>query len=390
MPNSNTIVDLSTEITKLRMKNPGHAAHSLRLLKGQVIEVWERWSRDEICAAKGRDELVLRDEIPAFLDQLVYALNPDDPQYDATEGNDIAKQHGLQRATTEGYCLKEMLSEYSLLKRTLFMLLDKEHPLSAGEREIIDDSIDKAMQDAALEFSEFQKSIYKVALEKSERSNKDLDHFAAIAAHDLKSPLATISGYLSLLNDEFRQDCSADTAESLDFVLSATERMRNLVDRLLEYSRLRAAEKRFGPVNLTDASNAAAENLKSLIESKNATLERKTLPTIHGDIHLIVQLFQNLIANALKFNESKHPVVQITAEEHHEHWAISVHDNGIGFDAKERESIFAPYKQLTSKYEGAGLGLATCKRVVELHDGKIWADTTPGQGSVFSFTLPKA
>jgi signal transduction histidine kinase len=378
-------------VSDLRMINSGAAAANLRLYQAEIIEIWEDWARKEVGAARERDPLVLRDKLTPFLDRLAYALTPTTVVFDATEGNDLAKQHGQHRASTDGYNINQVIKEYSLLRKTVLSFLQDKQTLAPGEEEIINDSIDKAMADAAQEFANFKETSLHSALQEAERSNRDLEHFAEIAAHDLKSPLASITGFTELINEEVRGQHGQSVDEAVDFVLSASERMRRLIDRILDYSHVTTRAAKFSQIDLNGAFNTAVANLSQTIESAAAIVTHKELPEIVGDFELIVQLFQNLIANGIKYNKQAQPEICASCVEEDNHWIIELRDNGIGFDPKEKEAVFAPYKRLhsASEYKGSGLGLATARRVVEIHRGRIWADSTPGLGSSFYIRLAK-
>ncbi len=385
-------ISVSQKIRELRSHNTGSAAHMLAALKRPIIAHWETWAREVVLSAKNKDSLVLIDKLDRFIDELVHALNPRINQYDATEGNDFSKHHGQHRASTPGYSLAQMLQEYSLLKKTILVFLHEKQALSLSEREIIDDSFDKSMQQAAQEFAEVQQSKYKVALEEAQNSNSDLEDFAAIAAHDLKAPLNTVTSYLNLIHEEIAESSLPETRELFQFVLAANDRMRDLVDRLLGYASLKAATPDFSEVKLNDVCNATCDNLKVLIEKKKAIVNRDDLPCVRGDVTLLIQLFQNLVTNALKFNTNPQPEIFISASAVEPSFVVvTVKDNGLGFDSSKTEEIFSPYMRLheTSGHPGAGLGLATCKRVVDLHGGQIWAESTIGEGSLFSIKLPR-
>ncbi|MGZ3691522.1 MAG: sensor histidine kinase [Pseudobdellovibrio sp.] len=228
------------------------------------------------------------------------------------------------------------------------------------------------------------------ALQKAEASNIDLEHFASVAAHDLKSPLATISGYLELLADEAQDKASKEFLDSIVVMRNAADRMRNLIDRLLEYASLGKSDRPFELVDLNVVMQSVLQNLHDTTAKTKASITFVKLPTVKGDANLLTQVFQNLIANSIKFRSEQLPKVQINAVAEHDHFLFSVEDNGIGFDPKDKDGIFALYKKLhgESSYQGAGIGLATCRKVVELHNGQIWADSEPGLGSTFYFTLP--
>lgn len=375
----------------LRKTKYGKAAYNLRQIKPQIMDRWEVTVRETVAVAGEKDSLVLQDKLGRLLDNLIEALTPGSSKYDATSDNDVSKTHGQHRAVTEGYSLAQVLQEYSLLRKTILWSLAEQDPLEDIESEIINDSIDKAMKDSAQEFSEVQKSQVKIALQRAEASNQDLERFAAIAAHDLKSPLSSITGLLNLIYEQYQDVASAETKEMFDFILDASSRMREMVDRLLSYASLRSISPEFMEVDLNDVVNKASADLKTYIEDKKAAISHPPLPKIQGDLILLIQLFQNLITNGIKYNISLEPEIKVTSEDLGESWRINVQDNGIGIKAEDKKFLFQAFKRLHSEkeYQGAGLGLATCYRIMELHHGKINLLSTPQKGSIFQLEFPK-
>ncbi|KHD87442.1 MAG: hypothetical protein OM95_14600 [Bdellovibrio sp. ArHS] len=228
------------------------------------------------------------------------------------------------------------------------------------------------------------------ALNEAEISNRSLEQFAGVAAHDLKSPLATISGYLSLLEDELGQALPGN--EYIPIIEGAAERMRKLIDRLLGYARLGGKGIPFEEVDLNDVLKTTIQSLHSAIQETRTQIISDPLPTVHGDFELLSQLFQNIFSNSMKFRGDGPSEIRISSnkEPHEDFYVFRFKDQGIGFDPKHKENIFELYKTLHSgkRYSGSGIGLATCKKVVELHGGRIWAESKPGQGTSIFFTLP--
>ena len=376
----------------LRTHHDGKAAVTLKKIIPTIIERWEIAARELVPIAKKKDSLVLQDELSNLLENVAEALRPGNNSYDSKSNNEISRAHGQHRAITEGYSLDQMLQEYSLLRKTILWSLLEIQPLTETERDIIHDSIDKAMKISAQYFSEAQKGQINIALQKAELSNQDLEHFAAIAAHDLKSPLNTITGFLEAIYEELSKDITEDTKTMFDFVLQATERMRNLTDRLLSYASLKATVPEFSQVCLNDVCSKAVANLKNYIESRHATVTYQNLPLTQGDIILLVQLFQNLLTNGIKYNTQLEPHVEVTCEDQGDYSRINFTDNGIGIKEEDKKYIFKPFKRLHAKkeFQGSGLGLATCCRILELHRGHISITSEVGKGTTFHVDLPKA
>ena len=365
------------------------AAHRLLNHKRRIIDYWENEVRSQVPEIHGNSSLVISNTLPKFLEELASALKEGHFKNELLAG--MGKIHGEQRALLSGYFLPQLLKEFSILRCVINKELF-EHEVSSFEVEtIVNGLIDAAISQAATEFSKVQNERVEVALNKARASNTDLDHFAAIAAHDLKSPLATISGYLELVKGEFEEKLEPEVVGYIQTMSAAADRMRNLIDRLLEYARLTKVDRPFQPASVLSVVKAAYQNLTGSIERIGAEITYGSLPTVNGDIDLLIQLFQNLIANAIKFHGQTNPRVHVEAKPKGNMWLFSIADNGIGFDPKDKEQIFALYKKLHSEteFQGTGIGLATCRRVVELHGGKIWADSAPGRGSTFYFTLPQ-
>lgn len=226
--------------------------------------------------------------------------------------------------------------------------------------------------------------------EELERTNRELNRFATVASHDLQEPLRKIAAFSSLLRRRYAGQLDSDADHSLDFLVDAAGRMRTLIDDLLAYSRASSRPLVREPVDLESLVRDILGRLEMSIEESGARVSHDALPVIDGDPVLLTQLFQNLISNAIKYRGSAPPEIRISAEADGEFWKLVVADNGIGIEPKFYDKIFAPFQRLHGReeYEGTGIGLAVCQQAVERHGGEIWIDSTPGEGSRFSFTLP--
>ncbi|MDZ4833328.1 MAG: PAS domain S-box protein [Candidatus Melainabacteria bacterium] len=225
-----------------------------------------------------------------------------------------------------------------------------------------------------------------------ERSNEDLQQFAYVCSHDLQEPLRVISNYNQLLASRYNGRVLDEAAgEFIEFTVDATKRMQELINDLLMYSRVQTKAQDFASVDCSTIVDMAIANLKLAIGESNATVICEPLPTVKGDSTQLLQLFQNLISNAIKFRSKKPPEVHISAESIGNSWNISVRDNGQGFDMKYANRIFIIFQRLHNKemYPGSGIGLAVCKKIVERHGGRIWVESAPQRGTLFQFTLPK-
>ncbi|TAN61124.1 MAG: PAS domain-containing protein, partial [Magnetospirillum sp.] len=224
------------------------------------------------------------------------------------------------------------------------------------------------------------------------RSNSDLEQFAYVASHDLREPLRQVSSYVSLLERRYGATLDEDGHQFIRFARDGAKRMDQLVIDLLEFSRIGHHALPTEAVTLTDAVDAAVANLSSAIAESAAVIRRDdTLPSVRGVREDLVRLFQNLIGNALKYRDpSRPPTVVISAMREGKDWVITVADNGIGIDVQYGEKIFGIFQRLHTrdKFDGTGIGLAICKKIVERHGGRIWVESTPGQGSRFNIAIP--
>ena len=224
------------------------------------------------------------------------------------------------------------------------------------------------------------------------QSNADLEQFAYISSHDLQEPLNTAASFAKLLKRRYESRLDADANDFIDFIVDATDRMKKIIRSLLEYSRVSSTGKEADAVPIEKVLGDVRKNLQPRLEEARAELRVGPMPTVRANETQLLQLFQNLVGNALKFRSDAPPVITVEAEEEPGHWQFRVTDNGIGMDMKYAgEKIFQVFQRLHSReeYEGTGIGLAVCKKIVERHGGTIRAESQPGKGSVFYFTLKK-
>lgn len=221
--------------------------------------------------------------------------------------------------------------------------------------------------------------------------NEELEQFAYIASHDLQEPLRTTSSYVTLLQKDLGDTADGRTALYIEHITKSTERMRTLITGLLEYSRIGKEKER----ELTDCNeiiNDVLNDLETVIKENEAVINVKQLPKIQAYPLELRQLFQNLITNALKFRKKEiNPEIEISATEENNYWKFCVKDNGIGIEEKFHNRIFVIFQRLHSKkeYSGNGIGLAHCKKISELHNGNIWVESRPENGSTFFITVSK-
>jgi light-regulated signal transduction histidine kinase (bacteriophytochrome) len=225
-----------------------------------------------------------------------------------------------------------------------------------------------------------------------ERSNQALEDFAIVAAHDLQEPLRKIKGFGDLLKSRMGVEISPEAQDYLDRIQQAAGRMQTMLDSLLAYSRVSTQNGQMQEVDLHTLVGEVLSDLEWRIEQTGAQVELGPLPTLQADPTQMRQLFQNLLANALKFNQPEiAPVIKISSRPiSATQFTISIEDNGVGFDEQQADDLFKPFHRLHPKarFEGNGMGLAICRKIVERHNGSISARSRPGQGSTFVVTLP--
>lgn len=225
-------------------------------------------------------------------------------------------------------------------------------------------------------------------------SNEQLQQFAYVASHDLQEPLRMVKSYLQIIKNRYGQNLDKEGIEFMNFAMDGADRMKALINDLLQYSRIDTQGNPFKHFSLQDSLVWAISNLESAIKESNAKIEivNKQFPIINGDFIQIGQLFQNLINNSLRYcKKSTAPHITISVEEEANEWRIAVSDKGIGIDPKYHQRIFKIFQRLHTnlEYPGTGIGLALCQKIVERHNGKIWLESEPDKGTTFYFTLPK-
>ena len=230
----------------------------------------------------------------------------------------------------------------------------------------------------------------KKAEEELRRSNEELERFAYVASHDLQEPLRTIASYVQLLARRYRDQLGGEAAEFIDFAVAGAARMQRLIEDLLAFSRVGTQQYVPQHVDTEAVLLEALDDLRASTLASDAVITHDPLPRVLADAGHIEQLFTNLIGNALKFRGADAPRIHIDVDRQGRFWQFAVNDNGVGIDAKYHDRIFIIFQRLHARdqYEGTGVGLAVCKKIVERHGGRIWVDSSPGQGSTFYFTLP--
>ncbi len=227
--------------------------------------------------------------------------------------------------------------------------------------------------------------------EELSRSNAELARFAFVASHDLKEPLRVVANYVQLLKMRYSGHLDSEADEYINFTVQSVKRMYELINDVLAFSRIGGTPEEFREIDLNSVLSESLSNLETAIKESGATIHCAELPKMVVEQNQMIQLFQNLISNAIKYRRANQtPIIDISAKRQDHKWIFSVKDNGIGIDSKYYEKIFVLFQRLHArdKYTGTGIGLATCKKIVERHLGKIWVESKVNQGSTFFFEIP--
>lgn len=241
-----------------------------------------------------------------------------------------------------------------------------------------------------VEYAQKQTAMQK----KLDDQRESLEHFSHVLVHDLSAPIRHISWYSEIIARAVQKEDYQDLLDHCRRISQATTRMQDLISTLNIYNTVDTTRVTFEECSMEEVADEVITMLGNSISERNAAVTFDALPTVYGNMPQLVQLLQNLVANGIKFCDAPTPKVHISAKKRDSDCCISVADNGIGIDPKFYKSIFSPFKRLhgagSSKYPGSGLGLSTCKKIVDRHEGEIWCDSEPGQGTTFYVTLPLA
>jgi signal transduction histidine kinase len=231
---------------------------------------------------------------------------------------------------------------------------------------------------------------HKQAQEELARSNRDLEQFAYVASHDLQEPLRMVATYTQLLAERYRGQLDDSADKYIHYAVDGALRMQVLVQDLLTFSRVGRQGADLQSTDCNVVVDTAVQNLKAAVDETGAQVTHDHLPRVLADGSQLLQVFQNLIGNALKFRGPEPPVLHVSASKKGREWVFSVADNGIGIAPEHAETIFVIFKRLHTRaeYPGSGIGLSICKKIIERQGGRIWVESQPGQGSTFKFTLP--
>ena len=267
----------------------------------------------------------------------------------------------------------------------LFKAISDSYDYYEKDRKMIERSIDISSSEMIELNAELE-----IKNKQLKQKNKELEQFAYVASHDLQEPLRTTISFVSILKDQYVGKIDEKADKYLGYILQSTGRMRTLIQDLLDFSRI-GNNKILEKTDCNLILQSVIDDINKAINESGATIIRcQPLPVINGYATEIKQLFQNLLLNAIKFRrDDVLPQVNITAQKTGQYWKFAFTDNGIGIDLQHSEKIFNIFQRLhtRSEYEGSGIGLSHCKKIVELHNGKIWVESTPGEGSTFYFTI---
>jgi signal transduction histidine kinase len=306
--------------------------------------------------------------------------------------------HATQVLAAQGFLLVAVLSTLILA-----MVIEERERARQGLQEA-NDVLEERIQGRTKELVETNQKLREevVVREKAEeevkrtvadlaRSNGELQQFAYVASHDLREPLRAVGGVVQLLEQNYKAQMDARAREFLTHIVDGVARMQLLIDDLLEFSRVGQRANPVQEVDAGDVLKAVMSNLAVAVQESGAVVTSGALPRLHCDATQLTQLLQNLVGNAIKFHGDKPPEVHVSAEPKDGEWLFCVRDNGIGIDPQYFDRIFTIFQRLHTRraYPGSGIGLAICKKIVALHGGRIWVESSAGKGARFYFTYPR-
>ena len=231
----------------------------------------------------------------------------------------------------------------------------------------------------------------KQSEEELKRSNQELERFAYVSSHDLQEPLRMVKLYSQLLERRYKDKLDSDANDFIEYIVEGSNRMRELIDDLLDYSRVTSQAKEFEKVELETVLDVVIHNLALPIDENDVLISHESLPSLFVDKNQMIQVFQNLVSNAIKFHGQNPPEINISVQKDEKEWIFSVSDNGIGIDPKHQKQIFEVFKRLhhnREEYPGSGIGLSITQKIIQHHGGRTWVESQPGKGSTFYFTIP--
>lgn len=359
----------------------------IRTHKDEILSRWENLSREMFPASTDKSRTAIRNHLPQLTEALCEVIETGVFE----KPKELGKIHGRQRFSFGDYTLSQVLDEYWLLKKIVFDELEHANEIVLTDFRLINRFFESAATVAAVEFTKLREIELSKATRHLEASFEDLERFAAVAAHDLRSPASTIIGYADLVLEGSR-DVSEDMINQIKTIKNIGSRMIHLIDQLLDYSKIGKSKIEKKSFSLSAAAEEAKSNLAQNISEAGAVVTIGSLPEVTGYPILFTQLFQNLIANSLKFKSHKRKIqITISGREENDQVKLSVTDNGIGFDPLLNREIFEPFKRGDNikNIVGSGLGLATVRKIVELHGGKISAVGRIDEGAEFNIEIPQ-
>jgi PAS domain S-box-containing protein len=380
-----------------------HDAIMVRDLDGQIM-FWNQgaaerygWSKQD---AVGRSShQLLQTESPQLLEEIMATLQREsfwegELEHSRRDGKRIvvASRWVLRRSdNSQSQAVMEINNDITERKRAEESLRKAHEEL---EQRVLERTRDLKMSNELLEMeiAERRRAESILAQQSAElaRSNSELEQFAYIASHDLQEPLRMVGSYVQLLERNYRKLFDAKGEEYIAYAVDGAKRMQMLINDLLAYSRVGTQGNDFALTDCAGVVGLAIKNLQKAIQESGATVRCDPLPSVRADSVQLLQLFQNLVANAIKFRTEHPPEIHITAEHTDGVWQFAVKDNGIGIEPRHFERIFLIFQRLHNRrlYQGTGVGLAICKKIVDRHGGTIWPASEPGEGTTFFFTLP--
>jgi light-regulated signal transduction histidine kinase (bacteriophytochrome) len=357
-----------------------------------IMSQWQDRALKQIASVRQMDVLVLRDSIPEYLMQLASALSTTIDRtaariiFDKEASARTGHKHGQTRSESFNYTIDQLIFEYHILRQVIFEVLEKESPISQTEREVIICSIEQAVNDAATEFSNRlngQTLELKTAL-------MELDAFSYSVSHDLRAPLRSMDGFSELLLEKHADVLDEEAKGYLERIRSNSQKMAQLIDDLLILSRVGRAELIREKVDVSFIANHIIKRMKRLEPTRVVESNVSEHCTALADLGLMRIVLENLISNAWKYTSKiESAKISVGCESSAEGTVYFVKDNGIGFEMIHADQLFKAFHRLHSvkEYPGTGIGLATVKRIIDSHGGRVWVDSGPGKGSTFKFTL---
>jgi signal transduction histidine kinase len=353
--------------------------------KEKILKIWEQLSLAKLPEAQNLSRTAIRDHIPEVFTALCHILESGVFE----KPLELSKTHGRQRSWSTDYSLAEVMGEYAILKNVIFDELSKTD-IGMKDFRLIDRFFDSATSIATTEFVASRERELNNITDSLVTINQELETFASVAAHDLRSPASTIISFADLISEEesFEGELAA---KAIDTIKRTASRMLELIDQLLEYSKIGKEHLVRAPFSLKTPVTEAIDNLTAQIKEAGAEVHVAALPDYQGDPILFRQLFQNLISNSIKFrSKSRVCKISVSGAKDGGYIRVRIKDNGSGFDPKLADHIFQPFKRGTNRtdIQGSGLGLATAKKIVELHGGKITGKGEIDIGAEIIIELP--